>query len=59
MSLYNFRNRTIIWDTVNKDFPKPIQIMQGDINARTLSVKILDNGGEVDLTGHSLKLIYQ
>ena len=59
MSLDNFRNRTIIWDTVNKDFPQPIQIMQGDANARTLSVKIIDNGGEIDLTGHSLKLTYQ
>ncbi|ACU46825.1 neck passage structure protein [Lactococcus phage CB13] len=59
MSLNNFRNRTIVWDTVNKDFPQPIQIMQGDVNARTLSVKILDNGGEIDLTGHSLKLTYQ
>ncbi|AFE86636.1 neck passage structure protein [Lactococcus phage ASCC473] len=59
MSLDNFKNRTIIWDTVNKDFPQPIQIMQGDVNARTLSVKIIDNGGEIDLTGHSLKLTYQ
>ena len=59
MSLDNFRNRTIIWDTVNKDFPQPIQIMEGDVNARKLSVKIIDNGGEIDLTGHSLKLTYQ
>ena len=59
MSLDNFRKRAIIWDTVNKDFPQPIQIMQGDVNARTLSVKIIDNGGEIDLTGHSLKLTYQ
>ena len=59
MSLDNFRNRTIVWDTVNKDFPQPIQIMQGDVNARKLSVKIIDNGGEIDLTGHSLKLTYQ
>ena len=59
MSLDNFRNRTIIWDTVNKDFPQPIQIMQGDVNARTLLIKIVDNGVEVDLTGHSLKLTYQ
>ncbi|AGI11190.1 minor head protein [Lactococcus phage phi7] len=59
MSLDNFKNRAIIWDTVNKDFPQPIQIMQGDVNARTLSVKIIDNGGEIDLTGHSLKLTYQ
>ena len=59
MSLDNFRNRTIIWDTVNKDFPQPIQIMQGDVNARTLLIKIVDNGTEVDLTGHSLKLTYQ
>lgn len=59
MSLNNFKNRSIIWDTVNKDFPQPIQIMQGDVNARTLSVKIIDNGGEIDLTGYSLKLTYQ
>ena len=59
MSLDNFKNRAIVWDTVDKDFPQPIQIMQGDVNARTLSVKILDNGGEIDLTGHSLKLTYQ
>ena len=59
MSLDNFRNRTIIWDTVNKDFPQPIRVMQGDVNARTLSIKIVDNGVEIDLTGHSLKLTYQ
>ena len=59
MSLDNFRNRTIIWDTVNKDFPQPIQVMQGDVNARTLLIKIVDNEGEIDLTGHSLKLTYQ
>ena len=59
MSLDNFKNRAIVWDTVDKDFPQPIQIMQGDVNARTLSVKIIDNGGEIDLTGHSLKLTYQ
>ena len=58
MSLDNFRNRTILWDTVNKDFPQPIQAMQGDVNARTLLIKIVDNGTEVDLTGHSLKLTY-
>lgn len=59
MSLDNFRNRTIIWDTVNKDFPQPVQIMQGDVNARTLLIKVLDNGVETDLTGHALKLTYQ
>ena len=59
MSLDNFRNRTILWDTVNKDFPQPIQVMQGDVNARTLLIKIVDNGAEIDLTGHSLKLTYQ
>ena len=59
MSLDNFRNKTIIWDTVNKDFPQPIQAMQGDVNARTVLIKIVDNGVETDLTGHSLKLTYQ
>ena len=33
--------------------------MQGDVNARTLLIKIVDNGVEIDLTGHSLKLTYQ
>lgn len=59
MSLDNFKNRAIVWDTVNKGFPQPIQIMQGDVNARTLLIKIVDNGVEIDLTGHSLKLSYQ
>ena len=59
MSLDNFRNRTILWDTVNKDLPQLIQIMQGDVNARTLLIKIVDNGTEIDLTGHSLKLTYK
>ena len=59
MSLDNFRNRTILWDTVNKDFPQPTQAMHGDVNARTLLIKIVDNGTEVDLTGHSLKLTYE
>ena len=59
MSLDNFRNRAIVWDTVNKDFPQPIQAMQGDVNARTVLIKIVDNGTEIDLTGHSLKLTYQ
>ena len=59
MSLDNFRNKTIIWDTVNKDFPQPNQVMQGDVNARTLLIKIVDNGVEIDLTGYSLKLTYQ
>ena len=43
MSLDNFRNKTIIWDTVNKDFPQPIQVMQGDVNARTLLISIKCN----------------
>ncbi|MCK1259672.1 phage baseplate upper protein, partial [Streptococcus uberis] len=33
--------------------------MQGDVNARTLLIKIVDNGTEIDLTGHSLRLTYQ
>ena len=59
MSLDNFRKRAIVWDTVNKDFPQPIRIMQGDVNARTLLIKIVDNEAECDLTGHSLELTYQ
>ncbi len=59
MSLENFKKQTITWDMVNQSFEKPIQIMEGDVNARTLLLKITDNGSVLDLTGYSVKLTYQ
>ncbi|MCT4416330.1 DUF2479 domain-containing protein [Lactococcus cremoris] len=59
MSLDNFKNQTITWDMINQAFEQPIQIMEGDVNARTLLPKITDNGSVLDLTGYSVKLTYQ
>ncbi len=59
MSLDNFKKQTITWDMINQPFEQPIQIMEGDVNARTLLLKITDNGSVLDLTGHSVKLTYQ
>ncbi|WP_101913739.1 BppU family phage baseplate upper protein [Lactococcus cremoris] len=59
MSLDNFKNQTITWDMINQAFEQPIQIMEGDVNARTLLLKITDNGSVLDLTGYSVKLTYQ
>lgn len=59
MSLDNFKKQTITWDMINQTFEQPIQIMEGDVNARTLLLKITDNGSVLDLTGYSVKLTYQ
>ena len=59
MSLDNFKKQTITWDMINQAFEHPIQIMEGDVNARTLLLKITDNGSVLDLTGYSVKLTYQ
>ncbi|MCT0467860.1 DUF2479 domain-containing protein, partial [Lactococcus cremoris] len=59
MSLDNFKNQTITWDMINQAFEQPIQIMEGDVNTRTLLLKITDNGSVLDLTGYSVKLTYQ
>ncbi|THA54566.1 DUF2479 domain-containing protein [Lactococcus lactis] len=59
MSLDNFKKQTITWDMVNQPFEQPIQIMEGDVNARTLLLKITDNGSVLDLTGYSVKLTYK
>ncbi|BCO05408.1 hypothetical protein LLC_06480 [Lactococcus cremoris] len=59
MSLDNFKKQTITWDMINQAFEQPIQIMEGDVNARTLLLKITDNGFVLDLTGYSVKLTYQ
>ena len=59
MSLENFKNRKIEWDTVNKNFNQTVQIVSGDVNSRTLTVVITDNGEPIDLTGYSVKLVYK
>ncbi|MCT0475954.1 DUF2479 domain-containing protein [Lactococcus cremoris] len=59
MSLDNFKKQTITWDMINQTFEQPIQIMEGDVNARTLLLKITDNGSVLDLTGYSVKLTYK
>ncbi|MDV2632509.1 BppU family phage baseplate upper protein [Lactococcus lactis] len=59
MSLDNFKKQTITWDMINQSFEQPIQIMEGDVNARTLLLKITDNGSVLDLTGYSVKLTYK
>ena len=40
MSLDNFKKQTITWDMINQAFEQPIQIMEGDVNARTILLKI-------------------
>lgn len=59
MSLENFKNRKIEWDTVNKNFDQSVQIVSGDVNSRTLTIVITDNGEPIDLTGYSVKLVYK
>ena len=59
MSLENFKNRKIEWDTVNKNFDQSVQIVSGDVNSRTVTIVITDNGEPIDLTGYSVKLIYK
>ena len=59
MSLENFKNRIIEWDTVNKNFDQYVQIVSGDVNSRTLTIVITDNGEPINLTGYSVKLVYK
>ena len=59
MSLENFKNRKIEWDTVNKDFDQSVQIVSGDVNSRTVTIVITDNGEPINLTGYSVKLVYK
>ena len=59
MSLENFKNRKIEWDTVNKNFEQSVQVISGDVNSRTVTIVITDNGEPIDLTGYSVKLIYK
>ena len=59
MSLENFKNRIIKWDTVNKNFDQSVQIVSGDVNSRTVTIVITDNGEPINLTGYSVKLAYK
>lgn len=59
MSLENFKNKKIEWDTVNKNFEQSVQVISGDVNSRTVTIVITDNGEPIDLTGYSVKLIYK
>ena len=59
MSLENFKNRKIEWDTVNKNFDQTVQIVSGDVNSRTVTIVITDNGEPINLTGYSVKLVYK
>ena len=59
MSLENFKNRKIEWDTVNKNFEQSVQIVSGDVNSRTVTIVITDNGEPINLTGYSVKLVYK
>lgn len=59
MSLENFKNRKIEWDTVNKNFDQSVQIVSGDVNSRTVTIVITDNGEPINLTGYSVKLVYK
>lgn len=59
MSLENFKNRKLEWDTVNKNFDQSVQVISGDVNSRTVTIVITDNGEPIDLTGYSVKLVYK
>lgn len=59
MGLENFKNRKIEWNKVNQEFEESIQIVSGDVNARTVTFVITDNGDPLDLTGYSVKLAYR
>lgn len=59
MSLENFKNRKIEWDTVNKNFDQSVQVISGDVNSRTVTIVITDKGEPIDLTGYSVKLVYK
>ena len=59
MSLENFKNRKIEWDAVNKNFDQSVQIVSGDVNSRTVTIVITDNGEPINLTGYSVKLVYK
>lgn len=59
MTLDNFRTIELIWDKANKSIIKTIKTASSDTTGRYLSVKILDEGQEVDLTGAKLQMYWE
>ena len=59
MALDNFRTIELIWDKANKSIIKTIKTASSDTTGRYLSVKVLDEGQEVDLTGAKLQLYWE
>ena len=59
MALDNFRTIELIWDKANKSVIKTIKTASSDTTGRYFSVKVLDEGQEVDLTGAKLQLYWE
>ena len=59
MALDNFRTIELIWDKANKSIIKTIKTASSDTTGRYFSVKVLDEGQEVDLTGAKLQLYWE
>ena len=59
MVLDNFRTIELIWDKANKSIIKTIKTASSDTTGRYFSVKVLDEGQEVDLTGAKLQLYWE
>ncbi len=59
MALDNFRTIELIWDKANKSIIKTIKTASSDTTGRYLSVKVLDGGQEVTLSGAKLQLYWE
>ena len=59
MALDNFRTIELIWDKANKSIIKTIKTASSDTTGRYFSVKVLNDGQEVDLTGAKLQLYWE
>ena len=59
MALDNFRTIELIWDKANKSIIKTIKTASSDTTGRYFSVKILDEGQEIDLTHAKLQLYWE
>ena len=59
MALDNFRTIGLIWDKANKSIIKTIKTASSDTTGRYFSVKVLDEGQEVVLTGAKLQLYWE
>jgi len=59
LTLDNFRTIELIWDKVNKSIIETIKTASSDETGRYFSVKVLDEGQEVDLTGAKLQLYWE